>query len=66
MTRRIGVPDLLHAQRARDDLRVCGRQADGAFLPEQVRRLQQIHVQRVAFDPLGAVKQLPHARGSTA
>ena len=51
------VADLLELQPALDDGRVIGREVDRALVAEEIGRVEQVHVQRVALDPLAAVQE---------
>ena len=53
------VADLLHPQAFLDGLTVIGGQADAALVAQEVGGMQQVNVQRVAFDPLATVEQPP-------
>ena len=52
-----GVAGLLEPQAAQDVRAVIGRHPDGVGIAEEVRGVQEVDVQGVAFDPLAAVEQ---------
>ena len=52
-----GVAHLLQPQSTLDDGAVVGGHLDRAGVAQEVRRMQQVDVQRVALDPLAAVEQ---------
>ena len=51
------VADLLQPEPALDGLAMVRRHADPAFIAQKVGCVQQVDVQRMAFDPLAAVQQ---------
>jgi hypothetical protein len=51
------VSDLLELESSLHLGRVVAGHVDHAFVAEEVRRVQQVDVQRVALDPLAAVQQ---------
>jgi hypothetical protein len=53
------VPGLLDQQAALDHRAVLGGHRDRAVVAKEVRRVQHVHVQRVALEPLAAVQQPP-------
>ncbi len=58
------VARLLEREPAPHDLRCVARELDRAVVAEKVRRMEHVHVQRVALDPLAAVQEPPEERGS--
>ena len=59
----IRLPSLLEAQAALDDVRMVGGQLDRARIAQEVGRVEQVDVERVALDPLAAVEEAAQARG---
>ena len=53
------VPGLLQAQSALDLRGMVLGHADGVLIAEEVGRVQQVNVQRMALDPFAAVQQPP-------
>ena len=53
------VADLLQLEAAFDDVAVIPREIDGALVAEEVGRVEQIDVERMALDPLPAVEEAP-------
>ena len=51
------VAEALHAQATLHDRRVVARELDRARVSEEVRRVQEMDVQRVALDPFPAVEE---------
>ena len=51
------VADLLEAQAVGDELPVIAGQLDRARVAEEVGRVEEVDVERVALDPLGAVEE---------
>ena len=51
------VADFLEIEAPLNDRPVVGRQLDGAVVAEEIGRMEQVDVQRVALDPLAAVDE---------
>ena len=51
------VADLLELEPALDDVAMVPGEVDRARVPEEIRRMEQIDVERVALDPFAAVEQ---------
>src|ERR1019366_6293863 len=53
------VAHLLQLEATFDDVAVIPRQVDRALVAEEVRRVEQVDVERVSLDPLAAVEKAP-------